>query len=146
MKLEIKELILVRRAISGPESGAWLSVKFAGAHAQEVCLRLWGGHSSVGRARALQARGHRFEPGCLHFCGLEGGKRAAAKRRAEARQRSRAGEPLAWNHALPWRQPRGEARRPENRKRLESGVAGLSGTRDRVVGIGRVAQLVRARP
>ena len=25
----------------------------------------WG-HSSVGRARALQARGHRFEPGCLH--------------------------------------------------------------------------------
>ncbi len=28
------------------------------------------GHSSVGRARALQARGHRFKPGCLHFVDL----------------------------------------------------------------------------
>ena len=28
-------------------------------------MEFWG-HSSVGRARALQARGHRFEPGCLH--------------------------------------------------------------------------------
>jgi hypothetical protein len=26
-----------------------------------------GGHSSAGRAPALQAGGHRFEPGCLHY-------------------------------------------------------------------------------
>ena len=36
------------------------------------------GHSSVGRAQALQAWGHRFEPGCLHHASLGGPISAAS--------------------------------------------------------------------
>ena len=49
----------------------------------------WG-HSSVGRAPALQAGGHRFDPVCLHHtlqikakakAAVEGGRQAEAKQK-----------------------------------------------------------------
>ena len=46
------------------------------------------GHSSVGRAPALQAGCHRFEPGCLHHASLVAQRRVkhALRSFSEARQ------------------------------------------------------------
>ena len=51
----------------GSEAQAWVILDGGLAPGSGADLFSGWGHSSVGRARALQARGHRFKPGCLHF-------------------------------------------------------------------------------
>ena len=78
-------------------ASAWSIITFVAARAV-AAGRAWE-HSSVGRALALQARGHRFEPCCSHHLY---GPVAQLVRAPACHAGGREFEPLPGRHNMPW--------------------------------------------